>query len=358
LTDPRVEAYARLLVERSAAVQPGWQVLVAATPLARPLVEEIVRLIARRGAHPLTRIHFRSVALREQAFVEDAPLDLLGELAPLERRMVEEIDAAIGIEAPEDLRALGGVDVARLTESNRAMEPFMARLSSHEIPWVFCQFPTAALAEQAGLPLDAFADVLYGACLVDWDEVSVRMRRVADRLTAGREIRIVADGTDVRLSIDGRLARIDDGRTNLPGGEVFLCPLEDSAEGVVAFDRPNLVGGRDIRGIRLRFESGRVVEASAETGEEMLHKGLETDDGARRIGELGFGCNPGIDRYLGLILFDEKADGTVHLALGQGFSDLGGRNESSVHWDLVTDLRRGGRVELDGELVQESGVWL
>ena len=163
----------------------------------------------------------------------------------------------------------------------------------------------------------------------------------------------------LRISLRGRSGLVDDGRRNMPGGEFFFSPVEDSAEGTIAFTEfPQLWGGRQVRGIRLRFERGRVVDASADTEEEFLLATLDTDEGARRIGELGVGCNPGITRYMGNVYFDEKIDGSVHVALGFGFPDMGGTNESAIHWDIVKDLRAGGRIELDGEIVHENGRWL
>jgi aminopeptidase len=184
------------------------------------------------------------------------------------------------------------------------------------------------------------------------------MQRFADLFDAADEVRIVGDETDLRLSIAGRSMRVDAGGANIPGGEFFGCPVEDSAEGVITFSEfPAIYAGREIPGIRLRFESGRVVEASADANEEFLLETLDQDDGARRLGELGIGCNPGITRYMKNVLFDEKIDGTVHLALGNSVSEAGGSNESMIHWDIVKDLRPGGRIELDGVVVQQDGTW-
>jgi aminopeptidase len=185
------------------------------------------------------------------------------------------------------------------------------------------------------------------------------MQRYADRFDAAEEVRIVGDDTDIRLSMKGRPMKVDAGGANIPGGEFFGCPVEDSAEGTVAFTEfPAVYGGREMNGIRLRFEAGKVVDASAETNEDYLVEMLDSDEGSRRIGELGIGCNPGITRYMRNTLFDEKIDGTVHLALGNGMPDLGGENVSRIHWDIVKDLRRPGtRIELDGEVVQQNGVW-
>jgi aminopeptidase len=205
-----------------------------------------------------------------------------------------------------------------------------------------------------------FADFLYGACLRDWNAERERMQRYADRFDAAEEVRIVGAETDMRLSLAGRAMEVDAGGANIPGGEFFCSPGEDSAEGTIAFTEfPAVYAGREINGIRLRFEGGTVVDASAETNEAYLVETLDSDEGARRLGELGIGCNPGITRYMKNTLFDEKIDGTVHLALGNGFPNLGGTNLSRVHWDIVKDLRMAEtRIELDGEVVQRDGAWL
>jgi aminopeptidase len=241
-----------------------------------------------------------------------------------------------------------------------AIRPAMERIFRHEIPRVGCQYPTPALAQDAGMSTADFADFLYGACLRDWDAERKRMQRFADRFDGADEVRIVGVKTDLRLSIAGRRMKVDAGGANIPGGEFFGCPVEDSAEGTIAFTEfPAVYGGREMSGIRLRFEGGKVVDASAETNEGYFLETIDTDEGSRRLGELGIGCNPGITRYMKNTLFDEKIDGTVHLALGNGMPDLGGQNVSKIHWDIVKDLRLSGtRLELDGEVVQQDGAWL
>jgi aminopeptidase len=196
--------------------------------------------------------------------------------------------------------------------------------------------------------------------LRDWEVEGERMRRVAAHFDAASEVRIVGEGTNLRLSLEGRTMRVDALGANLPGGEFFGCPVEDSAEGEISFaDFPAVYRGREVTGIRLRFDGGVVVDASAESNEHYLIETLDTDAGARRLGELGIGCNPGITRYMKNTLFDEKMDGTIHLALGNSYTDLGGTNESAIHWDIVKDLRPAGScIELDGRAVQRDGAWL
>ena len=360
MSDARLQDYAKLLVEDCIDVQPGWQVAVIASFLGRPLVEEVFRQIARRGAYVIPRITFGEASVASRTWMLEAPLDLVSTPAPIDVQLIETMDALIVIDAPENTRDGSRVPRERLGAMQAAYRPAMERIFQHEVPWVGCQFPTAALAQDAGMSTDDFAEFLYGACLLDWDAERTRMQRFADHFDAAEAVRIVADGTDVTLSVAGRTMKVDAAGANIPGGEFFGCPVEDSAEGVIAFSEfPAVYGGREIPNIKLRFEGGRVVEASADANEAYLLETLDQDEGARRLGELGIGCNPGITRYLKNTLFDEKIDGTVHLALGNGFPDLGGTNVSTLHWDIVKDLRTAGsRLELDGEIVQREGVWL
>jgi aminopeptidase len=360
LRDPHVEQYARLLVERCVDVQPGWQVLVLSTPWARPVVERVCELIGERGAYALLRLDFDNAHLPvTHAWTRTAPEALLGNLPPADLHVVESIDARITIDAPENTRGGSELSAERQGLVRQATRPYYKRSMSMDIAWVGCQYPTAALAQDAGMTLAQFEDFLFGACLLDWDAEGAKMRRIADRFEQSSEVRIVGDGTDLRLSIEGRAAQIDDGHLNMPGGEIFFAPVEDSADGVIAYSEfPAVYGSGEATGIRLVFEGGTVVDASAESGEDFLIATLDTDEGARRLGELGIGCNPGIARHMKNVLFDEKIYGTVHLAVGASYEFAGGKNVSAVHWDMVKDLRNGGQLLLDGKLVQRDGEWL
>jgi aminopeptidase len=358
--DPRVRQYAELLVDTCLGVQPGWEVLVLGTPQGRPLLEEVAGALGRRGAYAVFQLSFDGgIGSTEGSWLREASAELIAKPASIQNHLLEHCDAMVAVLAPENTRDGSSIAAERLAAARVAYRPAMQRTLSHEVPWVGCQYPTPALAQEAGMSTDEFADFLFGACLLDWDAEGERMRRYADRFDAASEVRIVGDRTDLRLGIEGRTMRVDAGGANVPGGEFFCSPIEDSAEGEIVFGEfPAVLTGRELNAIRLRFEAGRVVDASAETNEAFLVEVLDSDEGSRRIGELGIGCNPGITRYMKNTLFDEKIDGTMHIALGNGFPDLGGSNESIIHWDIVKDLREGGRIELDGELVQENGRWL
>jgi aminopeptidase len=360
MTDPRDRAYAELIVDGCLGVQPGWEVWVGGNPDARPLLEELCGLLGERGAYAHLRVSFGTTLVGSHRWLERVPLDVVARPASIVVRELAEIDALVFVSSPENTRASSSVSSERLTTIGAAYRPATARITAHEVPWVVCQYPNHALAQEAGLASEAFAELLYGSVLQDWDALGEQMRRIAAHFDTAREVRIVGDGTDLTLSLEGRAMKVDALGANLPGGEFFGCPVEDSAEGVIAFSEfPAVYGGREVSGVRLRFEAGVVVDASADANEAFLLETLDTDPGARRLGELGIGCNPGITQFMRNTLFDEKIDGTVHLALGQSYTDLGGVNESAIHWDIVKDLRLpGSRIELDGEVVQRDGVWL
>jgi len=355
--DPRVQAYAELLVGKCLDVQPGWQVLVRAGMLARPLVEAVSVELGRRGAYALQRLSLSGQGTNVP-WVLAAPEETLAKAPAIEANDWETADALIAIVAPENTRELSQLPPERLALTQAALRPHMERLFDHQLKWVGCQYPTDALAQEAGMSLPEFADFLYNACLLDWDAEHERISRHAELFNRAEEVRLVGEGTDLRLSLAGRNVAVDAGGSNMPGGEFFGSPVEDSAEGTIAFSEfPAVFLGHEVKGIRLRFEAGKVVEASAESNEEFLTSMLDRDEGSKRLGELGIGCNPGITRYLKNTAFDEKIDGTVHLALGNGLPELGGTNVSQFHWDIVKDLRGGGSIELDGKIVQKDGSW-
>jgi aminopeptidase len=354
MRDPRLEQYARILIEDCLSVQPGWQVLVSAPSLAGPLIDELASQLGARGAYALVR---QSV-LGGIPWILAAPEELLKVPAPIEVHVLENVDALISISAPENTREASAVPPERMGLVQSGFRPSMERIYNNELPWVGGNYPTPALAQDAGMSLRDYEDFLYGACLLDWDAERERMSRYAERFDAAEEVRIVGAETDLTLSLAGRQGKVDAGGANMPGGEFYFSPVEDSAQGTIAFiEFPAPYAGREVSGIRLRFEAGKIVDASADSHEDFLLAMLDRDDGARRLGELGIGCNPGITRFMKDTLFDEKIDGTVHLAIGNGLPEIGGTNHSEIHWDIVKDLRPGGQILLDGEVVQEDGAW-
>jgi len=358
MSDPRDEQYARLLIETCIDVQPGWQVVVVGHVLGRPLFDEVCKVVAERGAYVLPRLAHSGLGGSPLAWVNEASEELLSKPAPLEEHVMLNVDALVAIVAPENTRDAAEVEPRRMQLLQTGTQKVQDRLISGDVPWVGCQYPTAALAQEAGMSLEAFSEFLYGSVLLDWEAERERMQKIKELFDGADEVRIVGKDTDLRIGLAGREGMIDAAGANIPGGEVFYSPVEDTAEGEIVFSEfPAVYTGRELTSIRFRFEGGRIVDAGAATNEEFLLEVLDTDDGARRLGELGIGCNPGITRYMKNVLFDEKMNGTVHLAIGRGFPFLGGTNLSAIHWDIVKDMREGGRIELDGNVVQENGRW-
>jgi aminopeptidase len=349
---PDPAAFAALLCDYCLEVRPGQQVVVRSTTLAAPLLTALQRSLLERGAWPLLRI---SLAGQEEAFWAAAQDVHLDGYAPLELVEAKETDAALTIHAPDDTRALAGVDPSLLARAARARAP--VREAALARRWCVSVWPTPALASEAGMSLDEFAGFVERALFLDredpvaaWTNLSSVQAQLISRLAAASELRIEGEGTDLVVGVAGRTWVNSDGRRNMPSGEVFTGPV--SASGVVRFDIPSSPRGVVVSGIALEFRDGEVVSARAEEGDDVLQAMLATDAGARRLGEIGIGTNFGIDRAVGLVLLDEKIGGTIHLALGRAYPETGGTNESAIHWDMIC---RPARVTADGEPILENG---
>jgi aminopeptidase len=334
-------------------VGAGEQVIISTTTLAVPLVSALHRALLEREAWPLVRVAPPGLASDFYRYASERHLD---GFAPLELSEMQSVDAVLRIDAPVNTRALVGIDPALIARAARARAPVQeARLARR---WCGTLWPTDALAQQAGMSSRSYGEFVARALFLDradpvgaWRALSARQASLVSQLASARSIRIEGPGTDLTLDVAGRTWINSDGRHNMPSGEVFTGPHERSASGTIRFSIPSSPRGVEVTGVSLTFRDGEVVSASAERGEEYLEAALATDAGARYLGELGIGTNPGIDRPTGSILFDEKMAGTVHLALGRSYPETGGVNSSALHWDLICDLRDGGRLSADGEVV-------
>ncbi|MEX2502853.1 MAG: aminopeptidase [Trueperaceae bacterium] len=355
---PKIDVYADLLLDYCARVAKGDVVALNVETPAMPLARALVRGVLSRDAIPRLHLTYPEwtqdlVACAGDGFLDSAP--------EIELHEIRATDAYVRVAAPTNSRALQDADPQVLGRIESRQRPVQDHRVAHT-RWVGTLFPTASGAQDAGMSLDAFERFVFGAMHLDaddpvaaWGRVEARQARLIERLAAANEVRIRNEHSDVRLQVGGRTWINSAGRRNMPSGEVFTGPIEDSAEGTIYFDVPSYVSGQVVRGVTLRFEAGQVVEAHAEQGQALLDERLERDPGARRLGELGIGTNDAIHRPIGSTLYDEKIGGTVHLALGRSYAESGGTNQSAIHWDLIADLRRGGEVTLDGEPFQRDG---
>ncbi|MBJ7471033.1 MAG: aminopeptidase [Solirubrobacteraceae bacterium] len=349
-----------MICDWSIDVQPGDAVLVELPGAALPLGHALHRAILERGAWPTVRVEVDGLSRSYVDHAGDAQLDAPSPITLAELGAATKL---VRVHAPSGDEPLAGADPARMAQYQRGRQSL--RRISMDTPWCLTIHPTQALADRADMPAGDYAAFVHRALMLDqpdpagaWADLSAVQARLCERLTQATEIRIEGPGTDLTLRVDGRTWRNSDGKRNLPSGEVFTGPHESSANGVVQFQVPSYRPGGVVRGARLVFKDGEVVEATAEEGEDVLQAELATDDGARYLGELGIGTSPGIDRPTGTTLLDEKITGTVHLAIGQSYPETGGTNASAIHWDLITDLREGGRLSADGETIAQDGLFI
>jgi aminopeptidase len=366
MRDQRCDALAQILVQYSTKVAKGDVCVIQGTSGAEPLIQAVYEEVLRAGGLPILQM---STEQAQSAFFELAQDEQLDWVPPTATWAAENADVRFAILGDENTRALSQADPKKQSRAQQArralMETSMRRAAEGEYRWNVTLFPTHAYASEAGMSLAAYEDFYYKACLATdeepvtaWLRASDEVRRLADWIEGKEEVHIVGPGTDLKLGVADRTWVPCVGTHNMPDGEFFTGPVEDSVNGEVAFSFPAVYGGREVAGVRFKFEDGKVVDASADRGEAFLHEMLDSDDGSRRLGELGIGTNYGISTGTKEILLDEKIGGTIHLAIGMSYPETGGVNSSAVHWDMVCDLRQGGTITVDGTELQRDGKFV
>ena len=353
--DSRYQQLAKLLLEYSVQAKHGDKIWIRATGLlSLTLAKEVYTESIKLGAHPYLDIADDS--LLPSYFSLAAPHQL--EARPdIEEFISTWADKIITIVAEEDTRALAGVDPHKFVIKQKTKQKI--REVTMTKPWVLTYVPTKGLATDAQMSLSEFEDFYFGATLRDWKKEGKRFTKLGKRLTNAKKIEVMGKETHLTLSAVGRTFIPDNGECNMPGGEVFTAPVDTSVEGHVYFEFPLLRSGRLITDIRFWFEKGRIVKATAGQNEDLLLKMLDTDTGARTLGEFAIGMNPGITRYMNNTLFDEKIEGTIHMAFGEAYAECGGINKSAMHVDIVKDMRsKGSTVTVDGEIILQDGKLL
>jgi aminopeptidase len=363
MTDPRTTKLADILVNYSTKVQPGDWVQILTTHTAAPLVNELYKSILAAGGFPA--VNFTSDQITE-TYLAHANEEQLKWSNPVSQMVIEKVDVLLSVGAPENTRSLSGIDPKRQQIQQLArkewFEVYRERSASGDLRWNITNYPCLALAQEADMSLSDYENFIYKATFADkedpvkeWKKIHKEQQKKVDWLAGKKKIEIRGIHADLSMSIEGRSFINSSGDKNMPSGEVFTSPVENSVNGWVEFTYPAIRLGREVNGVRLEFKDGKVVKASAEKNEGYLLEVLDTDEGARYLGELGIGTNFGIDRFTKSILYDEKIGGSFHLALGNGFAQIGGKNESTVHWDLICDAREDTEMLVDGELFYKNG---
>jgi aminopeptidase len=363
LTDPRYAKLARVLVEYCLDVQKNDLVLIRGGLPAAPLITEVYRETLRAGGHPMTRPTMPSAA---EIFYGTAKKHQLEFASPVAEFEIESIDKLLAIRGTTNTKALTNVDPEKQTTVARAGAPlrqrYQDRVAAGELQWCVTQFPCDSSAQDAEMSLTEYEDFVLRACLVHkndpvaaWKSIRRKQAKYCKVLDEVRKIRIVKKDTDISMAVAGRKWINSDGRNNMPSGEIFTGPIEDSVEGTIAFTFPACYGGREVHDVQLTFKKGKVVKATASKGHEFLLSTLDTDEGSRFVGEIAVGTNYAITQFSKNTLFDEKIGGTIHMAVGSSYPRSGGQNKSAIHWDMVADMRDGGKIYADGKVIYKDG---
>jgi len=366
MRDVRLERLADVLVNYSLEIKKGDIFLISGSELTLPLIREVYKKALLAGAHPYVRIYDEDLS---EIFYKFASDDQLKFVSPIAEYEIRKIDARLSILGPKNTKFLTNVDSKKQALHHAATEKlhriFLNRAAKKELRWCLTQYPTPAAAQDAEMSLEEYENFVFKAGYVNkrnpikiWNEIKERQEKIVKLLSSKKKIRIVANDTDLTLSVEGRKWINCHGKENFPDGEIFTGPVENSANGYVSFSFPSFHGGREVRDIYLEFKRGKVIKAKASKGEKFLKSMLSMDKGASRIGEFSFGTNYAIKRYTNNTLFDEKIGGTIHIAVGSGYPETGSRNKSGLHWDMVVDMRKGGEVYADGELIYKDGKFL
>jgi aminopeptidase len=364
--DGRIEKHAQVLLKYSLDIKKGEKLLIKGDVTTLPLVRECYRQALQLGALPQVRIDdgdLREILLKngEEKQIKYVPADYY--------KAAETIDASLTLWGESNTRMLTNVNSGKLKLEAQGLSAIknllFEREAKNELRWSLSVFPTQGHAQEASMSLSDFEDFVYGAGLIDaddpiakWKQIEKEQKKICDILNTKKELRIVSKDTDLKMLIQGRNWVNCSGHVNFPDGEVFTGPVEDSVEGHIRFSFPGIYGGREIADIHLTFEKGKVSKAKAGKGEELLHQLLETDEGAKYVGEIAVGTNHNIQRFTRNMLFDEKIGGTVHLAVGRSIPQSLGKNKSAIHWDMLCDMKDGGEIYADGKLIYKGGKFL
>ena len=366
MADIRVERFADVLVRYSTRILPGDRVLISATSAAEPLVRELYSKVLEVGGHPQVLMEFPE---QSEILLSKANDDQLKFKPPFLEYAYDNFESRISIMSSLNPRALSKIDPARLGIRQKTMrsimEAQMRRGATGELKWNTTLFPTTGYAAEAGMSLTEYEDFVYGACHVNQadpvayrEKVKVDQDEIVKRVNGREWFELKGPNVDLRISTKGRSFINCCGDKNMPDGEVFTGPVEDSASGWVRYTYPAIYNGNAVEGIELTFENGRVVKATAQKNEKFLLEMLDSDPGARYLGEFAIGTNFEINRFTNNILFDEKIGGSFHMALGAGYPETGSTNKSVIHWDMICDLRIDSEIRADGDLLYKNGQFV
>jgi len=366
MLDPRLIKLADVLVQYSVKVKPEEWVMVYYHPLAEPLAAEVYRAILQAGGFPTSMVD--SDLLSETLHRHASDEQLLWR-SPLEELAYKKSDVGIVLMGSDNTRYMSSLDPqkqgTRAESQGELLKIMMERTGSGDFRWVMTQYPCQSYAQDADMSLTDFEDFIHSAMFTDqedpvsaWNQIHDEQQKIADWLKGKKQVTVKSPHADLSLSIEGRDFINADGTFNMPSGEIYTSPVEDSAEGWIEFSYPAIHLGREVTGIRFEIEGGKITKASADKNQDFMLAMLDTDEGARVLGEFAIGTNYGIQKFTGSILYDEKIGGSFHVAAGLGFPEIGGKNVSAIHWDFICDIKEGSEIRVDNELLYKDGKFV
>lgn len=374
MNDPRVDRMAKVLIHYSTSIQPGDRVLIEAEPQAEPLVRACFREILLAGGHPHLNISLAGQTTFtgiDDLFLQYANEDQLDYPPTFYNLAYREFQSRIRIQSVSNSKLLMEADKAKLARRSRAISDVtkvqFKRGAAGDFKWMTTLFPTNAYAQDTGMSLEEFETFVFSACHVEdpdedsvayWGSVKDEQSKLVDQLRGHEVVEVKSPDCELTFSIKDRIFKSAHGNVNMPDGEIYTGPVEKSVEGRVRFSYPAVYQGNEVDGVELVFKEGKVVDAKAERNQEFLDAKLNTDEGARYLGEFAVGLNYGVKHFSKNILFDEKFGGTIHMALGAGYPEVGSKNESAIHWDMVCDMTRDSEIIVDGDVVYKDGKFV
>jgi len=353
--DLRTQQLAKLIVDYSVFVKKGEKVIISGAEEAKDFVVALYKEVILRGAHPILR--FRPSGL-SAFFYKYANKEQLEKFPEEFDYIIKNVQKYIGISTEFNTKELTNSDSKKMAIREKIVHPISDYIVNEKPKIYRCTvgFPCIALAQESEMDLMGYENFLYSSCLQNWKEISKKINKIADKFRKGKKVWLKGEGVDLKFKIHGKKLAIDDGKENMPGGEIFMAPVRESLNGWIKFEYPAIRNGKEVTGIYLKFENGKVIESKADKNEDFLKQMLVTDENSSYVGEFGIGMNPKINKFTKNLLFDEKIGGTIHLALGMAYKENGGGNDSAIHWDIVKDMKKS-KLILDGKVVQEKGKW-
>jgi aminopeptidase len=353
--DLRTRKLAKLIVDYSVFVKSGENIIISGGTEAESFISALYKEVILKGAHPILRISPRGIS---GFFYKHAKKHQIEKFPDTFDYIVKSSQKYIGINTTDNPKALSSANPKKITARQKIVHPISEYVVNQKdkIRRVTVGFPCPALAQESEMDLIDYEKFVYDSCLLDWKKLGKKIDKILFKFRKGKSVHLLGENVDLKFNINGKLAKADKGEENMPGGEVFMAPIRESLNGWIKFEYPAIESGKEVPDIFLKFEDGKVIEASASKNEDFLLEMLNVDKNSSYVGEFGIGMNPKINKFTKNLLFDEKIGGTIHLALGMAYKENGGGNDSAIHWDIVKDMSKA-KIILDGKVIQEKGKW-